>query len=146
MFSKHMIAPCGLDCNICSDALRKERPCLGCNGPIEYKPDFCGKNCNIVACETRKSLSSPFCDSCPNYPCKDIMEKEIRYANEYPMVESAIGNLDFIRKHGIDQFLTQEKIRWTCPECGGVICVHTGICSGCGASYTIRQMTRKIND
>ena len=25
--------------------------------------------------------------------------------------------------------------QWTCSACGGVICVHTGVCSGCGRQY-----------
>lgn len=68
------------------------------------------------------------------------MEKETRYANEYPLNESPIGNLYFIRTHGMEEFLRQEKERWTCPECGNIVCVHTGVCSGCGAEYSIRSL------
>ena len=32
MFKAEMVAPCGLDCNICSQALIPEGPCPGCNG------------------------------------------------------------------------------------------------------------------
>ena len=28
-------------------------------------------------------------------------------------------------------FLERELKRWTCSACGGVICVHTGMCGGC---------------
>ena len=140
MFLESMIAPCGLNCSVCGDALRKEAPCLGCNGPVEFKPEFCGKNCKIVTCEIRQKLPEPFCDLCPKYPCEDIMEKETRYANEYPLNESPLGNLYFIRTHGMEEFLRQEKERWTCPECGNIVCVHTGVCSGCGAEYSIRSL------
>lgn len=142
MFFEKMIAPCGLNCSICGDALREERPCLGCNGPEEFKPEFCGKNCRIVKCKIRQSLPDLFCDLCPNYPCEDIMEKETRYANEYPMTESAIGNLDFIRKNGMGKFLEREQERWTCPKCGSIVCVHTGICSGCEEKYTVRSLKK----
>ena len=41
MFKADMIAPCGLDCNICSQALIENDPCQGCNGPDDHKPEFC---------------------------------------------------------------------------------------------------------
>ena len=35
----------------------------------------------------------------------------------------------------MDAFLERERRQWTCPACGGIICVHTGVCSGCGRQY-----------
>ena len=35
MFKAEMIAPCGLNCSLCSLALREKDPCPGCNGPDE---------------------------------------------------------------------------------------------------------------
>ena len=32
-------------------------------------------------------------------------------------------------------FLERERKQWTCSACGGVICVHTGVCGGCGRQY-----------
>ena len=32
-------------------------------------------------------------------------------------------------------FLERERKQWTCAACGSVICVHTGVCSGCGRQY-----------
>jgi predicted ATP-dependent serine protease len=28
--------------------------------------------------------------------------------------------------------LISEKTKWTCPECGGIVCAHTGACDDCG--------------
>jgi ribosomal protein S27AE len=28
--------------------------------------------------------------------------------------------------------MSLESKRWTCPECGGVVCQHDRICSSCG--------------
>ena len=33
MFKAEMVAPYGLDCNICAQALIDNDPCQGCNGP-----------------------------------------------------------------------------------------------------------------
>jgi len=53
-----------------------------------------------------------------------------RYGTKYNM--SVLENLENIKKLGVRKFVQNEKIRWTCSECGGIICVHTGYCSNCG--------------
>ncbi len=45
---------------------------------------------------------------------------------------SMIENLENIKEFGIRKFVRSEKVRWSCPECGGTICVHKGYCFGCG--------------
>ena len=51
MFKADMIAPCGLDCNICSQALIENDPCQGCNGTDDHKPEFCARYCGIILCQ-----------------------------------------------------------------------------------------------
>ncbi|GAA6257246.1 hypothetical protein F070042J6_30980 [Bacteroides sp. f07] len=80
-----------------------------------------------------------FCDKCPQYPCKEIVDKECWYANTYPMIESLMGNLSFIRENGMDKFIQREKERWSCHECGGTISVHNGLCYVCGKEYSNRK-------
>ncbi len=133
---ENMIAPCGLNCAICKRALDKESPCPGCLGESESKPDFCANRCLIKKCAIRANLVDRFCDTCERYPCADVMEKETRYAIAYPLTESPIGNLAYLRQNGMDVLLDREKARWTCPACGGTVAVHTGVCSGCGREYS----------
>ena len=132
MFTAEMIAPCGLDCSICSQALKKNAPCPGCNGPDENKPEFCARRCGIILCQKRKENGYRFCDECPDFPCADVMEKETRYTSQYPRKESVLENLRMIREMGMESFLEEERKHWSCPECGSTVNVHTGICSGCG--------------
>lgn len=141
MFQKDMIAPCGLNCGLCASVLENDPPCPGCRGSGEGKPEFCSKICQVIHCETYLSHPDGFCDTCPQYPCGEIMEREIRYANAYPMMESPIGNLAYLRQEGIDRLLEREERRWTCA-CGGTICVHTGICSQCGTQYRSTQAAK----
>ena len=131
-----MIAPCGLNCALCKRALLADDLCPGCNGPDEHKPDYCATKCGVPRCEKRKTLPDRFCDQCPDYPCADIMEKETRYANAYRMLESPIGNLAYIRQHGMEAFLKRETERYTCPDCGGTICIQQSVCAVCGKRYT----------
>jgi len=41
---------------------------------------------------------------------------------------SMIENLEFIREYGMKKFLEKEGAKWKCPECGGEICCHNGLC------------------
>ena len=133
MFTEVMIAPCGLDCSLCSHAQVAEDPCPGCNGDDACKPVFCAEWCGITQCEKRKEEGFRFCDECPDYPCEHIQELESRYTSAYPLVESPMGNLRAIRELGMEAFLTQQREQWTCAHCGGPISVHTGKCGSCGA-------------
>ena len=130
-----MIAPCGLDCSLCKRALAEENPCPGCHGPAENKPEFCRERCGIILCGKRRENGYEFCDECPDYPCEDVREKENRYTSKYPLYESPGKNLRDIRRLGMEQFLEAEREQWTCKECGHIVSVHTGICSGCGKKY-----------
>ncbi|MBR6862049.1 MAG: DUF3795 domain-containing protein, partial [Acidaminococcaceae bacterium] len=120
MFTKDMIAPCGLDCSICKRALAETHPCAGCRGPNDNKPEFCSVRCGIILCEKRKSNGYSFCDECPDFPCADVVEKETRYGSQYPLRESPLENLRFIREAGMAAFLERERKQWTCSACGGV--------------------------
>ena len=130
-----MIAPCGLDCSICSRALLETNPCPGCLGPDENKPEFCRERCGIILCRKRIENGYEYCDECPDYPCEDVLEKANRYTSKYPLYESPGKNLRDIRELGMEAFLENERENFTCKECGHVISVHTGICSGCGKQY-----------
>ena len=63
------------------------------------------------------------------------MENENRYTSKYPLYESPGENLRKIRESGMEPFLECEREQWACKECGHIVSVHTGICSGCGKQY-----------
>jgi len=42
---------------------------------------------------------------------------------------SMMENLKFIEEKGIKSFLEQQRKKYTCPKCGGVICVHRKKCA-----------------
>ena len=146
-----MIAPCGLDCALCKRALEKVNPCPGCLGPDENKPAFCASECGIILCRKRKENGYRYCDECPDYPCGDVMEKENRYTSKYPLYESPGENLRKIRESGMEPFLECEREQWACKDCGHIVSVHTGICSGCGKLYgaqviQVNEDTWRIED
>jgi hypothetical protein len=123
-----LIAPCGMNCGICIAYLRKERKCPGCHEEDAHKP-VTRERCVIRNCETIKLNQSKFCFECEEYPCKRLKQLDKRYRTKYSM--SMIENLESIKEIGLNAFVENEKKRWHCSKCGGVICVHRGYCLHC---------------
>lgn len=124
-----LIAPCGMNCGICMAYLREKNKCPGCRGADDHKP-VTRISCKIKNCDTFQNGKATYCYECPNPPCDRLKHLDKRYRTKYRM--SMIENLEEIRKSGITKFLENEKLRWTCTQCGGTICVHKGCCSNCG--------------
>jgi hypothetical protein len=125
-----LIAPCGMNCGICMAYLRNKNVCPGCRAPDTGKNASCVR-CIIKNCETIKTNQSKFCHECAKYPCLRLKQLDKRYRTKYKM--SMIENLENIKRIGLSAFIENEKGRWLCPKCGGVICVHGGYCLHCGA-------------
>jgi hypothetical protein len=122
-----LIAPCGMNCGICIGYLREKRKCPGCHGDINA-PNL--KKCKIKNCKVIENNQSKFCFECDKFPCRRLKQLDIRYSTKYAM--SMIDNLENIKRIGLSAFVENEKRRWTCPKCNGVICVHRGACYNCG--------------
>lgn len=123
-----MIAPCGMNCAICSGYLREKDKCHGCRDMNENK--YC-RQCIIRNCVILKRNGWKFCSSkCSKYPCQRLKNLDKRYRDKYGM--SMIENLNYIKKNGIRKFVANEKKRWTCKKCSGTICVHRSSCMDCG--------------
>ncbi len=118
-----------MNCGICLAYLRKERKCPGCNEADTNKSPSCIK-CIIKNCEIIKQSQSKFCYECEKYPCKRLKQLDKRYRTKYSM--SMIENLESIKEIGLVAFTENEKKRWRCSKCGGVVCVHRGYCLTCG--------------
>lgn len=124
-----LIAPCGMNCGICIGYLREKNACGGCfKKDDENKPGNC-RSCTIANCEHLSFTESGFCYECKIYPCARLKRLDKRYRTKYGM--SMIENLDSIQKSGMEAFLGYEQERWTCKECGAVICVHRNFCLDC---------------
>lgn len=46
-------------------------------------------------------------------------------------------NSEFVRLHGLEVFMEQQKEKYTCSKCSGIISIHERECSEC---------QEKIND
>lgn len=124
----NLIAPCGMNCSLCSGFLRSKNKCPGCSGNDSNKPQHCIV-CKIKHCDELKSDGQKFCFSCSKFPCRRLQNLDRRYKTKYRM--SMLENLENIRKNGLASFIDHEKERWNCPQCGGIICVHKSSCIYC---------------
>lgn len=123
-----LIAPCGMNCGICRAYLRDKKNCPGCNGIDVNKSASCLK-CRIKNCEKIQESKFKFCYECNKFPCSWMKQLDKRYRTRYAM--SMIENLEQIKNFGMDEFMKIEKIKWSCKNCGGIICVHKGYCINC---------------
>ena len=124
-----LIAPCGMNCGICLTYLREKNKCPGCRDDKNVL-GYCRK-CIIKNCEKLKENNWKFCSNkCEKFPCTRLKNLDKRYRTKYNM--SMIENLNNIEQLGIRTFVKNEKMRWSCSECGGTICVHRGYCYSCG--------------
>lgn len=126
--STKLIAPCGMNCRLCLAYTRDKNPCPGCLGDDSLKTKV-RILCKIKNCEEMAKAKVKYCFGCDSFPCARLKNLDKRYRAKYGM--SMIENLEDIRKFGIRHFVRNEKERWTCPECGKLLCVHKSQCLYC---------------
>ena len=123
-----MVAPCGMNCEVCSAHLRNKNVCDGCLSQLGYKSISC-LQCIIRNCRLLQETPEHFCYDCPKFPCLRLKQLDKRYRIRYNT--SLLQNLMEIKNHGLTKFLEKEAKRWHCPTCGGTICIHKGYCLNC---------------
>ena len=123
---EELIAPCGMNCALCIGYQREKNSCKGCNIVDPNKPGYC-RTCSVVTCEKREG---ELCFDCKDLPCRRIKQLDKRYRAKYHM--SMMENLEFIKEKGMEVFIENERKRWTCTECGGLLSVHRNECQFCG--------------
>jgi hypothetical protein len=127
-----LIAPCGMNCALCLAYQRAKIHCPGCRAEGAGKLSSC-LVCSIKLCHLALVDNLEFCHQCAAYPCARIRHIDKRYRDKYAM--SMVANLQTIQSSGVDVFAAQQRERWRCPGCGGLICVHRPKCLHCGLDW-----------
>ncbi len=127
-----LIAPCGMNCRLCRAYGRDKNPCPGCRDDDSVKPKT-RVFCRIKNCEKRRQGKNRYCFSCGKFPCDILEHLDKRYRSRYSM--SMIENLRQIKRVGIRLFVMSEEKKWSCPECGRLLCVHMPQCPSCGRRW-----------
>lgn len=130
--SKELIAPCGMNCAICSKYLSyvnnlKRSQCVGCR-PKNQKCTYLFNKC-IGINNNASTVSAIYCFECNLYPCNQINRIEDRYRNNYKM--SIKKNLNCIKKMGINKFIDEQYKKYRCSKCGELISIHNRKCFKC---------------
>lgn len=141
--SEKLIAPCGMNCAICSRYLSyinglKRSQCSGCrtrNADCAYLFVKCtGINNNS------KTPGAPFCFECSQFPCKQLKRMDDRYRSNYHM--SVIANLLSINEIGVQCFVEEQYKKYQCSTCGGLISIHNRKCFKCDSVTRLIQKKR----
>jgi hypothetical protein len=131
-----LIAPCGMNCRLCWGYIRENNTCPGCRRINSQESDKSKHRtkCIIRNCEQLAKGNIKYCsESCDRFPCTRLKNLDKRYRTKYGM--SMIENLNMIYDFGIREFIRNEKLKWICPECGDMICVHRPTCLSCGYKW-----------
>jgi len=129
--SEDLIAPCGINCAICSRYLAykydlRRSQCAGC------RPS--NKNCTYLFAKCTKANNvatnkRDFCYACEDYPCKQLKRVDARYRQNYRV--SIMENLESIRQSGMRHFIDEQVEQHRCARCGGLISMHNRKCFAC---------------
>lgn len=119
----NMIAPCGMNCAVCSAVRREEKnivKCPGCRGSNKNKPETC-VHCIIINCKRLKSLRTKYCsDQCEEFPCKRLKALDKRYRKQYDF--SMLDNLEHIAQKGIRAFARAQERKYV--KKNRIFCIH----------------------
>ena len=110
---------CGLYCGACKCA-----ECEGCKVLNErsWKPD-----CRFRECATQHGVD--VCCYCTEFPCGDL----VRFNNDkWAHHSSVLPNLNRIKEVGLEAWLSEQQVRWSCPKCKQGFTWYDKTCNKCG--------------
>ena len=132
-FTPELIAPCGMNCAVCSAylALKHDMKNRGFRIPYCEGCRIRNKKCAFLKkrCELLSNSKVRFCYECKDFPCERLKRIDKRYQTFFRM--SLIDNLQSASINGMTAFLESQKKKWQCQNCGGAVCCHNGICFNC---------------
>jgi len=128
-----LIAPCGMDCGVCSAYLafknnvpRRRGTISRCSGCRIRK-----KKCAYLKghCARLASGEIEYCFECAEFPCARLKHLDERYRQTYGV--SPIANLEIIRASGVQELVDRQQSRFGCATCGQLRSVHSQKCFVC---------------
>jgi len=134
MVDNNLAAPCGIYCGACrqyllwkKDLLKERGYKMGCKGCR-----IRNKNCAFIRrdCPALKKKELDYCYECEQFPCQKLQKIDSLYQERYSV--NLVENLKRIEEIGVEKWFQEQKELYTCPECGGEICVHDAECYDCG--------------
>jgi hypothetical protein len=118
----------------------EEIKCFGCKTETVYK------NCSI--CKIRKCAierGTEHCVVCKDFPCEILTSGE-SLVEQLPHLKEIPLNMQTIKEKGTEYWLTEQKRKWQCPNCGQPFSWYKEKCSGCGRDLSQDKDYLKIKD
>ncbi|MFX1453947.1 MAG: DUF3795 domain-containing protein [Promethearchaeota archaeon] len=134
MVDNNLAAPCGIYCGACRQYLLLKKDLLeergfkvGCRGCR-----IRNKNCAFIRrdCPALRKKELDYCYECEHFPCQNLQRIDSQYRERWSV--NMIENLKRIEEKGVEQWLQEQRKLYTCPGCGGEICIHDTECYDCG--------------
>ncbi len=139
--SERLDTYCGLYCGSCGVFLANKKGlleakskewkmetedlyCKGCKS--DTVAIFC-RTCHFKTCAENKGIE--YCFQCHEFPCQELLDFK---DDERPHHSIVLHNLDLIKEQGIDKWLKEQELRWSCPECKEKYSWYESNCSNCG--------------
>jgi hypothetical protein len=130
----NLAAPCGIYCGTCRHYLAREKGLL-MEKKLKQGSKGCriqDKNCSWIkkGCELIRKKQIGFYFECKDFPCTNHKNLYQRHLRDDKI--NLIDNLLRIKDVGAGQWLKEQEEKWSCPQCGGDICVMDQECYDCG--------------
>lgn len=113
-----LYGPCGIYCGACG--------ATDCEGCWSDKIDETIEQCKFRICSKEKNVE--FCCFCDEYPCAEL-DKFMH--DKWPHHWTIKSNLEFLKKHGKEEWLQAQEKEWSCDICGTHIVWYQKKCT-CG--------------
>ncbi|MFW9939502.1 MAG: hypothetical protein ACFFFT_00580 [Candidatus Thorarchaeota archaeon] len=81
-------------------------------------------------CSALRKKELNYCYECEQFPCQNLQKIDFQYQERWSV--NLVENLKRIKVVGVEKWLQEQKVLYTCPGCGGEICIHDTECYDCG--------------
>ena len=154
---KQLAAVCGLFCPSCTlyigtydDPARlqwlagrfgcpvDELACHGCRS--DKRAYYCEETCTFVSCAAEKGID--FCGECAEYPCEPLKA----FQTEMPHRIELWEHHQRIREVGFEQWFTEMRDRYACPECQTINSAYDIACRSCGTTPSCAYVSAHQED
>ena len=154
---KQLAAVCGLFCPSCTlyigtydDPARlqwlagrfgcpvDELACHGCRS--DKRAYYCEETCTFVSCAAEKGID--FCGECAEYPCEPLKAFQTEMSHRIELWE----HHQRIREVGFEQWFTEMRDRYACPECQTINSAYDIACRSCGTTPSCAYVSAHQED
>jgi len=103
--------------------------CSGCKTDNVFVN--CRTMCRIKPCARDKGVE--FCINCDHFPCNFYAQNKSKF-DQIPTLRHGgvmLKNQKYIKEHGVEKWLEEQKEKWKCPECDTDFAWYTDECKVC---------------